>query len=228
MQLQRARPFATSRPCRRSAPSVSGARPGRNGRALAVRVQASAKADSILVKAKAKYEEGDRLQAMKLYEDVMAEDPTPQQKVASLYGQTAVHAAFGDVELAQMTLREALRQGLSYEQALQDPTYVRMATSPQIEIQLRRFAQQITIAMANRPPTDKPYGAPARSRAPSSMAGMQQDLDSFMGSSSGDQAEVDTSVAAIAKRVALLLLAGTGLFIALFYLGLEYLFPKLD
>lgn len=33
------------------------------------------------------------------------QDPTPEQKCAALYGQTAVHAAFGDVELAQMTLR---------------------------------------------------------------------------------------------------------------------------
>lgn len=34
--------------------------------------------------------------------------------------------------------------------------------------------------------------------------------------------------AAIAKRVALVVLAGIALGVALFFLGLEYMFPKLD
>lgn len=33
------------------------------------------------------------------------QDPTPEQKLRALYGVTAVHAAFGDIELAKMTLR---------------------------------------------------------------------------------------------------------------------------
>ncbi|EFJ53096.1 hypothetical protein VOLCADRAFT_120180 [Volvox carteri f. nagariensis] len=173
-------------------------------------------ADSILAKAKAKYTEGDRLQAMKLYEDVLNEEPTPEQRRAALFGVTAVHASFGDVELAQMTLREGLRNGLDYEKALEDPSY--------ITIQLRRFAQQVQIAMANRPPTERPYGS-GRSR-PASTGG--QDLDSILGSAGGDTAEVDTSIGGIARRVALVVLVGVLMGTALWFLGLEYLFPKID
>ncbi len=60
---------------------------------------------------------------------------------------------------------------------------------PQITIQLRRFAQQIAIAMANRPPTERPYGSTARRTG-----GAVPDLDAILGSSSGESAEVDTSV----------------------------------
>jgi hypothetical protein len=38
---------------------------------------------------------------------VLQEDLTTRQKQEALYGQTAVHATFGDVELAQITLRGA-------------------------------------------------------------------------------------------------------------------------
>ncbi len=34
-----------------------------------------------------------------------------------------MHASFGDVELAQMTLRAAIEEGLDLEQAFQDPEY---------------------------------------------------------------------------------------------------------
>jgi hypothetical protein len=54
----------------------------------------------------------------------------------------------------------------------------------------------------------------------------RDDLASILGSSRGDRAEVDTTVRAVLRRVALLVLAGFGLGAALFYLGLEYLFPK--
>jgi hypothetical protein len=37
----------------------------------------------------------------------MMQDPTLKQKQVAMYGATAVHASFGDVELAQMTLRGA-------------------------------------------------------------------------------------------------------------------------
>ncbi len=74
----------------------------------------------------------------------------------------------------------------------------------QITIQLRRFAQQVTIAMANRPPTQRPYGSSAVSSSGAAAGGSRsrgrglgvgaQDLDSILGSASGEQAEVDTSV----------------------------------
>ncbi|GIL49803.1 hypothetical protein Vafri_6032 [Volvox africanus] len=221
MLARQIKPFGTRRPSPRSLkPNNKGGRTC--CRAQVVLVQANAKADAILEKAKAKYKEGDRLQAMKLYEDVLNEEPTADQKRAALFGVTAVHAAFGDVELAQMTLREALRNGLDYEKALEDPTYVQMVTSPQITIQLRRFSQQVKNAMANRPPTERPYGA-GRSRPTGG-----QDLDAILGSAGGVQAEVDTSIGGIARRVVLVVLAGVLLGTALWFLGLEYLFPKIE
>ncbi|GIL77625.1 hypothetical protein Vretimale_6804 [Volvox reticuliferus] len=221
MFARQIKPFGTSRPSARTLkPNTKGG--GTCCRVQVVRVQANAKADAILEKAKTKYKEGDRLQAMKLYEDVLNEEPTQEQKRAALFGVTAVHAAFGDVELAQMTLREALRNGLDYEKALEDPTYVQMVTSPQITIQLRRFSQQVQNAMANRPSTERPYGA-GRSRPTGG-----QDLDAILGSAGSDQAEVDTSIGGIARRVALVVLAGVLMGTALWFLGLEYLFPKIE
>lgn len=60
------------------------------------------------------------------------QDPTVAQRQASFHGQTAVHAAFGDVELAQMTLRSAIQEGMDFEQALQDPELVEITTSQQV------------------------------------------------------------------------------------------------
>jgi hypothetical protein len=42
---------------------------------------------------------------------VLQKEATARQRQAALYGCTAVHAAFGDVELAQMTLRGGLQLG---------------------------------------------------------------------------------------------------------------------
>ncbi|GFR43470.1 hypothetical protein Agub_g4554 [Astrephomene gubernaculifera] len=232
MLLQRLRPFGPSRPCARQVrPSLKAGRTaGRNGRASAVLVLASAKADETLARAKAKYEEGDRLQAIKLYEEALEQDPDPKQRQAALFGVTAVHAAFLEVELAQISLREAVRYGLDYEQAIQDPSYVQIITSPQIFIQLRRFAQQLQNARAARPQAERPYGSSSSSTAASSAgrskAGAGQDLDSILGSASGERAEVDTSVGGIIRRVLLVLLAGIALGTGLWFLGLEYLFPK--
>ena len=47
------------------------------------------------------------------------QEPTIEQKRAALFGVTAVHASFGDVELAQMTLRGERargREGVSEQQ----------------------------------------------------------------------------------------------------------------
>lgn len=190
-------------------------------------VRANAKADTLLAQAKAKYERGDRMTAMKLYEDVLKEGPTPSQRLAALYGCTAVHASFGDIELAQMTLRDAVREGLDYDKAVEDPANVTIVASPQVTIQLRRFAAQTVKAMASRPAPAPPRPSYSRSSSSSSGSSMP-DMDAFVGSAKSEQAEVDTSIPAIIKRVALLLLVGLGLGTALFFLGLEYLFPKIE
>ncbi len=43
-------------------------------------------ATQLLVEAKKKYEGGDKLAAMKVYEDVMYAEPTTTQRQASLFG----------------------------------------------------------------------------------------------------------------------------------------------
>jgi hypothetical protein len=52
-----------------------------------------------------KFNAGDRMGALMLWEKALASDPTAQQRQAVLYNATAVHASYGDIELAQITLR---------------------------------------------------------------------------------------------------------------------------
>jgi hypothetical protein len=192
--------------------------------------------------------------ALKLYEAVAqrkppAEDAGDAERRAALYGCTAVHTAFGDVELAQITLREGVASaGLDFEAAMADPTLPDLVGATQILIQLRRFNGQLLQKQAAAAAAGRPVGAAAAAAAPSSSPRAaappassrgpkaapppsgslmdRDDLASILGSSKGDVAEVDTTVRAVLRRVALVLLAGVGLGAALFYLGLEYMFPK--
>jgi len=174
-----------------------------------------------------KYEAGDKLGALKLFEDVMLENPTVKQKQAALYGSTAVHSAFGDVELAQMTLREAIREGLDFDQALEDPELVEIQTSQQILIQLKRFNQQAIKAQQVTAARSQWSKAQAAARPTSSKAS-ELDLQAVLGTPQKDGLEIDASPAAIAKRVALLLVVGVLLGTALFFLGLETMFPRYE
>eukprot|EP00878_Enallax_costatus_P001700 GHUV01001855.1.p1 GENE.GHUV01001855.1~~GHUV01001855.1.p1 ORF type:complete len:240 (+),score=39.92 GHUV01001855.1:175-894(+) len=201
-------------------------------RQLSRLVVCSSKGTELLKQAKTKYTAKDLMGALKLYEDVLGQgDATTRQKQEALYGSTAVHATFGDVELAQITLREAIKQGLDFEQALADPDLPELVTSTQILIQLKRFNQQAQTAMAAR---SKAKSASVSSSVGSSRAKtkrgssspLDQDLGDILGSSTSDKAEVDTSVGAIVRRVALVVLAGVALGTALFFIGLETLFPK--
>eukprot|EP00877_Chromochloris_zofingiensis_P006232 jgi/Chrzof1/1862/Cz10g24030.t1 len=187
----------------------------------------SQQATQLLQQANEKYNSKDMMGALKLYEDVIQQanvEATTRQKQAALYSATAIHAYFGDVELAQITLREAIRQGLDFEQAIQDPELVDIISSPQILIQLKRFNQTAQNALAARG-RSKPGGSSSGSTARSSSP-LDQDLSSILGSATSDQSDIDMSVGGVIKRVALVLAAGIGLGVALFYLGLEYAFPK--
>lgn len=163
--------------------------------------------------------------ALKLYEDVCDDkEATTVQKQRAWFGATAVHACFGDVELAQITLREAVKTGLDFEQALDDPDMVQIQTSTQILLQLRKFNQRAQAALINRPAP--PRMAASRPWAEVAAAPSGQDLSSILGSATSDQAAIDTSVPAILRRVALVLLVGVLLGTGLFFAGLEFLFPK--
>lgn len=238
LALQRGHAFSSSTAAPRSGTNIGQICGASHGTRLTKRRQqllrfavCSSKGSELLQQAKQKYSAKDLMGALKLYEDVLGQaEATTRQKQEALYGSTAVHATFGDVELAQITLREAIKQGLDFEQALSDPDLPEFVTSPQILIQLKRFNQQAQTAMAAR---SKARAAPfassnsrAKTRPAAGSSPLSQDLGDILGSSTSDKAEVDTSVGAIVRRVALVVLAGIGLGTALFFIGLETLFPK--
>ena len=141
-----------------------------------------------------------------------------------------VHAAFGDIELAQMSLRDAIGQGLDFDAALNDPTtYVEVVTSQQILIQLRRFSSQllknqemaaIKLQAAQRSPSLA--SQPSRS----SPRATDLDLAALLSKPNNEDMEIDGSVMGIVRRVLILVLVGALLGTGLWFIGLEYLFPK--
>jgi hypothetical protein len=216
----------------------------------------SSAAARALAAAHERYAARDYMPALKLYEAVAARKPPAEdagetERRAALFGATAVHTAFGDVELAQITLREGVSSaGLDFEAAMTDPNLPELVGATQIVIQLRRFNAQLlqkqaqAAAAGKAPAPAAPAAASSSPRAappslpkpftfPLNNGGGgkgnlmdRDDLASILGSSKGDRAEVDTTVRGVLQRVALLLLALVGLGAALFYLGLEYMFPK--
>ncbi|KAF6255517.1 hypothetical protein COO60DRAFT_1702769 [Scenedesmus sp. NREL 46B-D3] len=193
-------------------------------------VRSAEKAAELLRQGNGKYSVKDLMGALKLYEDVLKQEGvTTRQKQEALYGSTAVHATFGDVELAQITLREGIKIGLDFEQAVNDPEMVEMVTSTQILIQLKRFNQQAQAAVAARarmPPPGAGSSSSSRAKTRPGAVPVEQDLASILGTPDSDTAAIDTSVGAIIRRVLLVLLVGVGLGTALFFAGLETLFPK--
>jgi len=177
---------------------------------------------------------------MKVYEGALAlADLTPEQRRSVLYGMVAVHASFGDVELAQMALRDAVAAGVDWEEALKDPSLPQIQSSPQIIIQLSRFNKQLQRTMDNRA-EERAAAVKAAARAQRSAGGSTSrvpasisdaDLSRLLGGSaddkSGEGPAIDTSPAAIAKRVTIVVIAGIILGVGLFYAGLEYMFPKI-
>ncbi|KAF5829415.1 hypothetical protein DUNSADRAFT_16097 [Dunaliella salina] len=171
------------------------------------RVYANAKADALLEQARGKYKSGDRMTALRLFEQTLEQDSLEasqrqpaiwgqladsleaSQRHAAMWGQLAVHSSFGDVELAQMVLRDAVQAGLDFEAAQQDPSsFVEIQSSPQVSSDM--------------------------------------DLNDLLGPSDPSKQGLDASPGAIAGRVALVLLAGVILGVVLFVLGLEFMFPK--
>ncbi|GBF90005.1 hypothetical protein Rsub_02711 [Raphidocelis subcapitata] len=208
------------------------------GRPRTLVVSYSTKAAELLARAHERYSSKDLMAAMKLYEDVVNEDgATTRQKQAALYGSTAVHASFGDIELAQITLREGLKYGLDFEQALADPDLPDLMTSPQMLIQLRRFnttaqsaitsragarQQQIQAAALQRAARVAGGGLGLGSGLPLGGGSPLGDLGSILGTPSSSSTEIDTSLMGVLRRVLGLVVVLTLLGVGLFYLGLEY------
>ncbi|BDA50696.1 hypothetical protein COCOBI_16-3720 [Coccomyxa sp. Obi] len=195
-----------------------------NGR-HSITTLASSEAAECISRGLEKYANGDRMGALKFFEESLQKDPTTSQRQAALFNSTAVHASFGDIELAQITLREGVNRGLDFEGALKstdDPQLVRFQGSPQIVIQLRKFAEAVRRIKGAVGPADKPAAVPA-GRSAGGGGYLGRDMSSMLRT---DMTGIDPSLGGIFKRVAGLLVTGLVLGTILFYVGLQLTFPS--
>jgi hypothetical protein len=182
----------------------------------------SAEARELLAAGKVKYESGDRMGALKLWEDVPQKSPDKHERMTALYNCTCVHAGFGDVELAQITLRDAVLQGLDFKETMTDPESfdedaVKFIASQQVQIRLKKFSEAALKAAAQ-----KQVVASSKSSRPVRRDIMQEDLTDVLET---DMSGIDTSVLGIVKRVLVLLVVLSTAGVALWLVGLNYLFP---
>lgn len=189
-----------------------------------VLTRASAEARELLAAGKVKYESGDRMGALKLWEDVPRYNPDDQERITALYNCTCVHAGFGDVELAQITLRDAVLQGLDFKEILTNPqSYdedaVTFVASQQVQIRLKKFSEAALKAAAAKKDAALPRSSSVR---PTRKTLMQDDISEVLET---DMSGIDTSILGIVKRVVVLLVVLSGLGVGLWLVGLHYLFP---
>jgi len=234
---------------------------------------AAAGADSALEEGRSLYLSGDRMGALRKFEEALS-DPnvTLDQKQEALYSSTCCHATFGDVELAKILLRQGiLEAGLDWDDATTRDGWVPLVASTQCKIQLRTFSDQIlrqaeksssssssssssggvaqgssgtapSPTMTTRPQgglTRAQQAQAAQARAIKAANSTQSifamrdrvkeaadsgDMSDFLQTDLKD--DLDTSLGAIVRRVAILLLVMVVSGVGLFYLGLEFLFPK--
>ncbi|PSC76305.1 hypothetical protein C2E20_0298 [Micractinium conductrix] len=218
---------------------VAGRRPLVVRRRQVTPYRASAEAEQLLADGKAKYDGGDRMGGLRLFEQALQRTPTQEQRVAALFNAAAVHASFGDLELAQIPLKEAIFGGLDFPSAMQqaDPRYVKLKASAQVLIQMRKFNEAVLRAKAAGPASPPASTSRSAGRAASGSGGssarsgglgglrglgLNDDMSEVL---STDAEGIDASIAGIAKRVVVLLLGLSGLGTVLFYLGLKYAFP---
>eukprot|EP00892_Ulva_mutabilis_P006777 jgi/Ulvmu1/4471/UM002_0196.1 len=173
-----------------------------------------------------KLQYNDRMGALREYEKAL-KDSTLDAAVRRtlLYNSCCIHAAFGDLELAQVPLREAIGLGLDLEQALQspEPGMLKLKASQQVVIALKRFAKtvgKITKERAEYNPVKGMQLTPAGVRTAMS----QEDISNLVGTEMKG-AGMDKTLSGILKRVALLLLTLIGLGAGLYVVGLQLLFP---
>lgn len=181
-----------------------------------------------MASARAKFDAADRMGALALWEAALKADPDDAQRLAALYNATVVHAGFGDVELAQITLREAVQRGLDFgatvaDPEAADPAFVRLVASQQVLVRLRKFEAATRKAMGAAAAPPPSAGAGRRGAGRPSM--MDRDLSAMLET---DMQGIDTSIGGIVRRVAVLLLVLSGAGVALFAVGIKYLFPEAE
>jgi len=180
-------------------------------------------ARELLSAGKVKYESGDKMSALQLWEKALSSDPDSTERKTALYNCTCVHAGFGDVELAQITLRDAVLQGLDFKEALNSPTTldndaVTLIASQQVLIRLKKFSDAASKA-GSRPTVGQSEFSKKRQRVGS----VNDDLSEVLET---DMIGIDTSVIGIIRRVAILLVVLVVLGVGLWFVGLNYLFPS--
>ncbi|KAK9826834.1 hypothetical protein WJX81_005525 [Elliptochloris bilobata] len=181
---------------------------------------AESRCSALLDEGKQKYNVGDKMGALKLFERCLNQAPSLEQRQAALFSATAVHASFGDIELAQITLRDGIGAGLDFDAALKDPDMVKFQGSPQVVIQLRKFAEAVRRIKAAVSPDASPGRAPPRPTGPRAV--LSADVSDMLRT---ELSGIDPSVLGVIKRVAGLLVAGLLLGTVLFYVGLKLAFP---
>ncbi|KAK9803103.1 hypothetical protein WJX73_003826 [Symbiochloris irregularis] len=165
-----------------------------------------------------KYDAGDRMGALRLFESALKKDPSVEERQAALYDATCVHAGYGDVELAQQSLRDGVTAGLEFDAALKDPDRIKLDAPPQVQIQLKKFAITVKKVRAAVSPT-------AAAAVPAKAQGSKVSLSSFLDADMStmlrtDITGMDTSIFGIVRRVGILLAVAVGGGALLFYLGL--------
>jgi tetratricopeptide (TPR) repeat protein len=193
-----------------------------------------------MIAAQTKYDAGDRLAALRLWEKALRSDPDQDERLAALFNSTAVYASTGDLELARMSLREAVQLGLDYNATCQgngDPRCVEMRASQQMLIQLRKFNEAVLKAMASKTATPSPppgmrssmkkntSDSYIRRSSSSNSKKLRDNADDLTNILETDMEGLDTSILGVVKRVTLVLLALSVLGVGLFFYGLKYLTP---
>ena len=186
----------------------------------------------MLSDAKQKYDANDRMGALYLWEQALKKDEADNsQRVAALYNATCVHAGFGDVELAQITLREAVQRGLEFSKAIQDPealdpSLVKFVASQQVLVRLKKFDEATRKAMgaAAAPPSFNSSGSSQSRPRRNKPSVLDNDLSKMLET---DMQGIDTAVFGIIRRVAVLLAVLTAMGVSLYLVGIKYLFPDM-
>ena len=194
----------------------------------------SPQAATLLAQGRAKYAAGDRMGGLRLFEAALDAAPTPPEAAAAFFNATAVHGGFGDVELAQITCRGFVGTGVAdWEDAVAAATaspgggplqLVPPKWSPQVAIQLRKFAAGVKKAAA----AGEGGGAGGRGGKPSSAprpatAASSRPPGDLSDRLQTDLVGLDGSAAGVAKRVAGLLAALLGLGVGLYLVGKGFL-----
>jgi len=184
-----------------------------------VSTRASAEGAHLVAEGMDKYGQGDKMGALRCFERAAEQSESMQVKRAAYYNQCCCHTYFGDLELAQFALRDAILCGLDYAQAQEDPTLLRMEASAQVRNQLRSFAagrQSSSGTKQKREYERMKREGTNRGANMSPMQGMLEDIDTG--------SNVDVTVGGLVRRVSLVIVAFVAVFFGLtlllqYYLG---------